>query len=200
MLKQLHITAIYIKSICSICFSQLSANDSVYTKKLKHFCILSSTCGGKVLLCHKKLTFTRIIPACAGKSSIVSCIFLSRRDHPRLRGEKTHSNAFYISCQKSSPLARGKDRTAGFIACFKRIIPACAGKSLRKGRNRNGLKDHPRLRGEKFAKIDILVYQMGSSPLARGKGCIYVCFGQRSRIIPACAGKSASCMNNLFPA
>ena len=72
---------------------------------------------------------------------------------------------------------------------MSRIIPACAGKRRRHGRNAPKPRDHPRLRGEKMLPMIVLAVS-GSSPLARGKAGRLSRRLYNLRIIPACAGKS----------
>ena len=71
----------------------------------------------------------RIIPACAGKSTITGRKSRRFRDHPRLRGEKEDDHAYIIRSVGSSPLARGKVSLLIAPSHPQRIIPACAGKS-----------------------------------------------------------------------
>ena len=70
----------------------------------------------------------RITPACAGKSTIVTELAPSVRDHPRVRGEKLPSPSASISTAGSPPRARGKDLPDALAACGAGITPACAGK------------------------------------------------------------------------
>ena len=72
-------------------------------------------------------------------------------DHPRLRGEKCHYSLRPPILKGSSPLARGKV-PVNFCACNPYgIIPACAGKRRQLWDNNAIKRDHPRLRGEKYA-------------------------------------------------
>ena len=70
-----------------------------------------------------------------------------------------------------------------------RITPAYAGKRIEFDSNRNRIRDHPRLCGEKQSNRQIRRYKKGSPPPMRGKvivGCLHlVCL----RITPAYAGK-----------
>ena len=70
-----------------------------------------------------------ITPACAGKSRFPSSKAPSRRDHPRVCGEKSGQGAKKKKQVGSPPRVRGKD-----AGCFvhhdkHRITPAYAGKS-----------------------------------------------------------------------
>ena len=80
------------------------------------------------------------------------------------------------------------------------ITPACAGKTFQFQGGHFPQKDHPRLRGENWAKTPLALLVHGSPPLARGKPT-----GQRkaawwSRITPACAGKTLKdpCIYAIF--
>ena len=70
-----------------------------------------------------------ITPACAGKRIERSQCRTSRRDHPRVCGEKNNLRQAFAVQQESPPRVRGKgsnDRSAEPAAG---ITPACAGKS-----------------------------------------------------------------------
>ena len=54
------------------------------------------------------------------------------------------------------------------------------------------IRDHPRLRGEKFLFRNFISPVVGSPPLTRGKGKDYVDENELTRITPAYAGKSAT--------
>ena len=84
---------------------------------------------GKAIIPRPTIALFRITPACAGKRSIPRTRKRSRRDHPRLRGEKLLEHVFHVGRKGSPPLARGK--VGGFRA------------------RGDAERDHPRLRGEK---------------------------------------------------
>ena len=93
-------------------------------------------------------TRTGIIPAHAGKTSRISSMSSSMRDHPRSRGENPLLCARLEPASGSSPLTRGK-RPDRLQRREKRgIIPAHAGKTRFTRRDRGGAWDHPRSRGE----------------------------------------------------
>ena len=70
-----------------------------------------------------------LIPACAGKTHKQRLACPDGWAHPRMRGE----NVVQVLCDTSelgsSPHARGKQLTKGFLLCTNRLIPACAGKT-----------------------------------------------------------------------
>ena len=124
---------------------------------------------GKEVECLPVLIHRRIIPACAGKRGRMPSCADPSEDHPRLRGEKTYSGLASINGRGSSPLARGKVFAASTAIFAWGIIPACAGKSNAATWPGSPFRDHPRLRGEKFALASGFLRFSGSSPLARGK-------------------------------
>ena len=112
---------------------------------------------------------TGITPACAGKSPVWHAEAASLRDHPRLRGEKPFQLWHAQNFLGSPPLARGKAKGAKIALSGSRITPACAGKSGCIVPSTAFIKDHPRLRGEKYS-LELLSFVLeGSPPLARGK-------------------------------
>ena len=75
---------------------------------------------------------TRITPACAGKSSVVSPHPAPAQDHPRVCGEKWHSTATSGAKAGSPPRVRGKESAKIELKRSVGITPACAGKRLKK--------------------------------------------------------------------
>ena len=112
----------------------------------------------------------RIIPAYAGKSHRDQNATHQNRDHPRIRGEKCIVSTANYVVGGSSPHTRGK--VFGFPALFfpVGIIPAYAGKRSPCILLLSVLRDHPRIRGEKFVFLLFLAICAGSSPHTRGKG------------------------------
>ena len=139
----------------------------------------------------------RITPAYAGKSSAFANSAHTRRDHPRLCGEKQTQRADLITQTGSPPPMRGKVRSEAPFSSRARITPAYAGKSifdLYKGTDR---RDHPRLCGEKDHGDSVHSRLPGSPPPMRGK-VLYTCTKYKlMRITPAYAGKrhAARCFN-----
>ena len=110
--------------------------------------------------------------------------------HPRSRGENADSDPGHYSPPGSSPLTRGKRGRLEVWDDLEGLIPAHAGKTVGQRRRLRGRAAHPRSRGENLnpaysdAKIN------GSSPLTRGKPCLFGRQGPLSRLIPAHAGKT----------
>ena len=91
-----------------------------------------------------------ITPAYAGKSSAFANSSHTRRDHPRLCGEKTTSILSKQTVTGSPPPMRGKDAETFAVADLLGITPAYAGKSDKATERNPFREDHPRLCGEKF--------------------------------------------------
>ena len=74
---------------------------------------------------------------------------------------------------------------------FERIIPACAGSTVRRPPGHKGCRDHPRVRGEHNPNAPTAQPRPGSSPRARG--ALEAQFDQVHGlgIIPACAGSTS---------
>ena len=70
----------------------------------------------------------RITPAYAGKSIEALWDDLRARDHPRLCGEKPHSNIIILGSSGSPPPMRGKVPVAVELDFLIGITPAYAGK------------------------------------------------------------------------
>ena len=72
-----------------------------------------------------------ITPAYAGKRSLSAIAIISRRDHPRIRGEKLSAPIAGLSVAGSPPHTRGKVSLRSAVAVQRGITPAYAGKSYR---------------------------------------------------------------------
>ena len=135
--------------------------------------------------------FSRITPACAGKTISTACNFRKTKDHPRVCGENRYSDALARTLPGSPPRVRGKPRATRRRHTRRRITPACAGKTKKGGGLNGRCKDHPRVCGENRAKRKLRIRFLGSPPRVRGK-LIYFREGQKQRgITPACAGKTS---------
>ena len=89
----------------------------------------------------------RIIPACAGSTSIQYVVLLFGPDHPRVRGVNGSKFGLLLRFGGSSPRARGQLLYAGDTTISDRIIPACAGSTVVGLARVFGATDHPRVRG-----------------------------------------------------
>ena len=133
-----------------------------------------------------------LIPAHAGKTVYVYTEVITRRAHPRSRGENLYPLAPIRLTEGSSPLTRGKHygkpRGKGNVG----LIPAHAGKTSRSGPGCSCRSAHPRSRGENFDPTASWHPYQGSSPLTRGKRLIPKYMRPPTRLIPAHAGKTLS--------
>ena len=115
---------------------------------------------------------------------------LSRRAHPRSRGENSFPYSSMVLWKGSSPLTRGKHaRRQAYLDC-KGLIPAHAGKTSPDGQMRHVYRAHPRSRGENDAAAERAWVPVGSSPLTRGKRGLHACWYRPAGLIPAHAGKT----------
>ena len=144
---------------------------------------------GKVDLLPKPNLVGGITPACAGKRVSCAASAISRRDHPRLCGEKKLDPNLKRLLYGSPPPVRGKVLESRSHPGFPGITPACAGKSVLGLRRNMSVEDHPRLCGEKHAVDDIHKLAPGSPPPVRGKEVLDRIKEILNRITPACAGK-----------
>ena len=138
----------------------------------------------------------RITPACAGNTMGCTRSYLTRWDHPRLRGEYKAVHFFLDDYQGSPPLAQGiRSTKSSGISCI-RITPACAGNTPNLSSSPKMYRDHPRLRGEYLRSTRACMSGLGSPPLARG-----IQKSERRKqsgrgITPACAGNTEQPAHN----
>ena len=128
---------------------------------------------GKVLCGVDGLHCVGITPACAGKSNERWQFRTSRRDHPRVCGEKLPGCAVTLAGTGSPPRMRGKAGPEGQHHQPAGITPACAGKSMGALIADAAERDHPRVCGEKKSTIHSYLNSTGSPPRVRGKGLSY---------------------------
>ena len=131
----------------------------------------------------------RITPACAGKSSTRAKTALTRRDHPRVCGEKRILKVYDFEFEGSPPRVRGKVVLDLQAVKDSGITPACAGKSLLLGDKHRTAQDHPRVCGEKCGITSRTSWEKGSPPRVRGKDVVVKGHSSKEGITPACAGK-----------
>ena len=133
----------------------------------------------------------RLIPAHAGKTGSEVVGHFRCPAHPRSRGENGAPLGVLRAFRGSSPLTRGKQDAAARAVCWRRLIPAHAGKTPTKAGRGTSSRAHPRSRGEN-ARITHREHDGGgSSPLTRGKLLERIRSIVHSRLIPAHAGKTA---------
>ena len=136
----------------------------------------------------------RLIPACAGKTNLITSAIAKCPAHPRACGENERVDADGCADKGSSPRVRGKLPQCVGHGAEHGLIPACAGKTLGLGSCARGCRAHPRVCGE---NAFVALYQnceTGSSPRVRGKPELTARTLTLTRLIPARAGKtSAEC-------
>ena len=125
---------------------------------------------GKDQNCKKQLEADGITPAWAGKSQSKLRGSASRKDHPRVGGEKGEKGGRSHEQQGSPPRGRGKAHKLIKQRHVAGITPAWAGKRFCKEIAPPSVEDHPRVGGEKFVIVLSLPRYLGSPPRGRGKG------------------------------
>ena len=136
---------------------------------------------------------TRLIPAHAGKTSSALTGQTACRAHPRSRGENLGRRSRLRGTPGSSPLTRGKPERGLHRPERGRLIPAHAGKTHTSSYRGANARAHPRSRGENLLQGSGQRFADGSSPLTRGKPSTASAVACAGRLIPAHAGKTASC-------
>ena len=94
---------------------------------------------------------------------------MTRRAHPRSRGENALHPDEVMNALGSSPLTRGKLLGADRALGGRGLIPAHAGKTSPGRRSHPYCRAHPRSRGENQQAAIEEQKAKGSSPLTRGK-------------------------------
>ena len=107
---------------------------------------------GKAFASTVRAFMTGITPAYAGKSGMSCVPCRSRRDHPRIRGEKSSLFGSSEESAQSPPHTRGKEDTTTETLRKVRITPAYAGKRSSKIPTQVSYRVHPRIRGEKSCR------------------------------------------------
>ena len=133
----------------------------------------------------------RITPACAGKTKICAVSVVVAWDHPRMRGEDDIADLGRDLQTGSPPHARGRHVAWRELGRRRGITPACAGKTGRWLSLGRRIPDHPRMRGEDISMDTVTFSTLGSPPHARGRLPNQFVYSERSRITPACAGKTS---------
>ena len=154
-----------------------------------------------------------LIPACAGKTQATHLRGLSSAAHPRVCGENVYSSTLPVggsglipacagktskaapptnSPNGSSPRVRGKPGRRVVCAPRTGLIPACAGKTVFGPCCPTYMGAHPRVCGENDATNTAGNIHTGSSPRVRGKRQSEAGITCGPRLIPACAGKTAT--------
>ena len=131
-----------------------------------------------------------LIPAHAGKTEHATPRRPAHGAHPRSRGENAELGFQKVGGSGSSPLTRGKQTRWPHAIRGRRLIPAHAGKTVARTRGIEVPGAHPRSRGENVVSLITGLYDMGSSPLTRGKPLMTLTLTAAGGLIPAHAGKT----------
>ena len=111
----------------------------------------------------------RLISACAGKTTKATAKQGKRPAHPRVCGENARICKPLVVSFGSSPRVRGKLGGWGVCVGWRRLIPACAGKTGWWMRSISAPPAHPRVCGENRTRSGTCAWCTGSSPRVRGK-------------------------------
>ena len=114
--------------------------------------------------------------------------------HPRVCGENYAKWQDGLQVEGSSPRVRGKHRKGCARHTQTRLIPACAGKTLRTLATWARGRAHPRVCGENTGQGSRIDFLAGSSPRVRGKHVPGLHGREVGGLIPACAGKTPEVM------
>ena len=131
-----------------------------------------------------------LIPAWAGKTSLIVSPSSVLTAHPRVGGENTNPDAPVTPETGSSPRGRGKPERGRHNAAQEGLIPAWAGKTLSSVAATRSTAAHPRVGGENDTPLEIALLMPGSSPRGRGKRGRRQGLDHGLGLIPAWAGKT----------
>ena len=144
---------------------------------------------GKPLAIATGIPASGLIPACAGKTIQYGDPDGNGEAHPRVCGENCARPVVAETPAGSSPRVRGKPSNLLWALASLRLIPACAGKTTPTTPAKSTPAAHPRVCGENLPSAVGLSELAGSSPRVRGKPAAAQEYADKTRLIPACAGK-----------
>ena len=151
---------------------------------------------GKDDILTEETDYFGITPAYAGKRACPMREKNSRKDHPRVCGEKSLFFIASVELKGSPPRMRGKGSLCLPAAAFFGITPAYAGKSAVSISLIFLRRDHPRVCGEKPNVMAANIESMGSPPRMRGKVNFVLQFSNLMGITPAYAGKRLNALDD----
>jgi len=140
--------------------------------------------------CDRQARLGGLIPARAGRTLMRRGFGDLGAAHPRSRGADRCQRPTNARASGSSPLARGGPTRMGGPHMGDGLIPARAGRTLRRAVPTSLDRAHPRSRGADEAHIIGAVTFDGSSPLARGGPNDALRSLTQGRLIPARAGRT----------
>ena len=117
---------------------------------------------------HRVYFNDRFIPAYAGNAEGAAHGTSGTAVHPRIRGERGSILIHVHPSCGSSPHTRGTHDQHRGRNHRRRFIPACAGNACCGCKQDSVNAVHPRMRGERGAKLTTQTRNVGSSPHARG--------------------------------
>ena len=135
---------------------------------------------------------SRITPACAGKTEILTIHSTFKRDHPRVCGKNSGVGLSGCCVSGSPPRVREKLKQRTDTIEPIGITPACAGKTLVLVRSLPKYRDHPRVCGKNQWESYTAKTERGSPPRVREKPNAFLNSSCDTGITPACAGKTLS--------
>ena len=134
----------------------------------------------------------RLIPAWAGKTVGIRASRGARTAHPRVGGENRAFDVLGVGRMGSSPRGRGKRARPPRTQPPHRLIPAWAGKTVKRVLVDWTLAAHPRVGGENPPDLCGHGSFQGSSPRGRGKRVTLDLLDGLHGLIPAWAGKTVA--------
>ena len=138
-----------------------------------------------------------ITPACAGKTPLIKVLRTKSWDHPRVCGKNLKRSGMRKFQTGSPPRVREKLECIVLTPLKVRITPACAGKTLTRKAFFRELWDHPRVCGKNFDLVTLSNSNTGSPPRVREKPRDGLLSVSKTRITPACAGKTLKGPNEI---
>ena len=146
---------------------------------------------GKLDELQSRISDAGLIPACAGKTTHPTNASMRNTAHPRVCGENLIGGTTAALMTGSSPRVRGKRGPSSLRETRRRLIPACAGKTVFGPRCPTYMGAHPRVCGENVKLPASKSLISGSSPRVRGKRRFIFRYYEERGLIPACAGKTS---------
>ena len=125
-------------------------------------------CGELPVVRQLTLQTTGSSPRVRGTRAATGRAGPSAADHPRVCGELAWQIEQFDRATGSSPRVRGTPRRRRGLHPPRRIIPACAGNSVRFAARQGLSADHPRVCGELLGSSITYAGRGGSSPRVRG--------------------------------
>ena len=155
---------------------------------------------GPLTLDNASNTVSGLIPARAGTTPFLVCVFYWGVAHPRSRGDHATSCASSAVSAGSSPLARGPHAPHARYGVVTGLIPARAGTTHNNARTPARRGAHPRSRGDHVCFYSCAFAWAGSSPLARGPHGLARYSPGCMGLIPARAGTTCNRLIRRKPA